>query len=842
MLVFSTLLFSLCSAGNELSAKENFNSELFLSKAESLSTSVNSFQLAKATFLPDTKDDLGFSGRDAASSGYGQGDVCKDYPLSQCPANGTCSSCVTNFNRKKLTGCKSGYKISGNACVPSTCATLNSGYAASMPSNSVCIKVSQYGLTCYSNCRNISCGSYPVNCPAEMTGDSYTANGITYQSCPDCPASTSSSSTTVYSCTTRKCKITSCPSTQKLNSAGTACINKDDTCPTNYYKSCETGTQGDPKYTELGTACYQCKPAEVKCEAPYYRNNENTCVLWDGVAAVVKSCSDLITTTKNGNITGNILVWGTIDCKENAITLSTGQNLVGKGYFNGKYSDATDSETNKFSKITWDFTSSAANALTLEHNATLADLTLEIKSDVAGKWVSPSYQTPILLEVGSKENLIFKNVDLYADMSAADGKSLTMIDATTGKIALQGKNAFRFKNVMKSNSDGNSYSANSSTYLVKNGTLNIGKDASLDITFTDGGSYYGFTDTNLNMTDNAKLTFKNNVSSYFKLFDSASSLNYTGNKITLRGTSNITVTADKNFGFSGGIPLYMYDNSVINFKGNYLMNFNRYNGTLTGDNINMNGNSIINAYGIGTSAPVGFVGMTLNDSATLRVKTDGIAAIDGSEAKLNDNAKLIVQQNTTTPQSDYTGVIDLYRNSPVMSGSSKFYIEANRHIFDGAGFNLASTTAKIYARQTNTSGKIFGVGYSNPEIWLYKTVANAPFYIETPGQNGYNGAEDDGMYLMPALGVSSSDGASICSHMTGGYSSSKINRDLACWTHDEDANPNNNDYLKGKQCDRCSTGYKLTGVTHVSKSDSRFTSTKSDFDKEMSALTSAMSF
>ena len=49
-------------------------------------------------------------------------------------------------------------------------------------------------------------------------------------------------------------------------------------------------------------------------------------------------------------------------------------------------------------------------------------------------------------------------------------------------------------------------------------------------------------------------------------------------------------------------------------------------------------------------------------------------------------------------------------------------------------------------------------------------------------------------------------------------------------------------YLKGKQCDRCSTGYKLTGVTHVSQSDSRFTSTKSDFDKEMSALTSAMSF
>ena len=224
----------------------------------------NSFLLARATFLPDTKDDLGFSGRDTGSGNFGQGDLCKGYTLSRCPSNGTCTNCPTNSNKKKLTGCKSGYTLSGNACVAATCSALNSSYKTSVPSNSICTKVSTNSLTCYKDCKTVSCSGYNVSCPSEMLSNTYASNGITYQACPDCPVFRNPNSTTVYNCTS-KCKITACPDKQKLNSAGNACVAKDDNCPNGYYKSCETGTQGDPQYTEAGTACYQCKPKPATC-------------------------------------------------------------------------------------------------------------------------------------------------------------------------------------------------------------------------------------------------------------------------------------------------------------------------------------------------------------------------------------------------------------------------------------------------------------------------------------------------------------------------------------------------------------------------------------------------
>ena len=53
--------------------------------------------------------------------------TCSGYTLSSCPSNGTCSECtVTNTDcstsgkpKYKLTGCNSGYEISGNSCVVS---------------------------------------------------------------------------------------------------------------------------------------------------------------------------------------------------------------------------------------------------------------------------------------------------------------------------------------------------------------------------------------------------------------------------------------------------------------------------------------------------------------------------------------------------------------------------------------------------------------------------------------------------------------------------------------------------------------------------------------------------
>ena len=236
----------------------------------------HSFQLARATFLPDTKDNLGIGGRDCVAGvrcyidiSTARGDPCEGYGFFDCPSNATCTPCPINPNKKKLTGCKSGYTLSGNACVAATCSALNSSYKTSVPNNSFCTKISANGLTCYKDCKTVSCSGYNVSCPSGMLSNTYASNGITYQACSECPV-VQSSSFTKYNCTP-KCKISQCPDKQKLNDAGTACIDKDDNCPNGYYKSCETGieTTVTPKYTEAGTACYQCKAKTPACKVPH---------------------------------------------------------------------------------------------------------------------------------------------------------------------------------------------------------------------------------------------------------------------------------------------------------------------------------------------------------------------------------------------------------------------------------------------------------------------------------------------------------------------------------------------------------------------------------------------
>ena len=803
---------------------------------------------------------------------------------NQCGSRASSETCTDSAGNKyyrcscdssTMTTCSAGNQYSTTTTVSCKDTQTNQSYVLNTEcktcTSPAVVNSSENGCTCPST--YAACGTNQIG-----VGTVCTENGVnkyTSCKCPDNYVACNSSNNEVgngKSCTLNGVtKYESCKCNDSWVTCGTnqegvggACTiggvakYASCKCPASWSTCSDTAPDAGAKSCSINGSTYysSCKQKDVNCEAPYYKTNENTCALWEGVAAVVKTCSDLVTTTKNANITGNILVWGTLNCGENQITLPKGQNLVGKGFFNGKYSDATDAVTDKFSKIKWDFTSEIGNAITLEHNSMLSDLTLEIKSDVAGKWVVPFYQTPTLLNVGTKENLIFKNLDLYGDMSTVDGKSLTIIDATTGKITLQGKNAIRFKNVVTTKDNSYYYVANGSTYLMKKGTLTIGKDASLDVTNTDGGSNYNFNTTIVNMTDNAVLTFNLNstaISGYPNIFQNSGYSGHNEGKFTMRGTSKMTVKGD-NIRLFDELPAAMYDDSVVNFKGFYLAYPGIGSSNVTGDMLSMNGNSIINA----DLTPVnnsdsGLSGqVTLNNNATLRIKSSGIQVYSYGLLTLNDSSKLIInQKNTKVTDSYYNSNYGVFSSTrgPNMNGSSKLYISADRHIFEDARFNLASTTAKIYAKQTNTSYKIFGAGGSNPEVWLYETVANAPFYIETPGQKGYNNQEDDGLYLMPALGVSASDGASICSHMTSGYSSSKVNRDLACWTHgtvnstvNDPANPNNNDYFKGKECNRCSKGYKLTGVTHVSTSDSRFTSTKSDFDKEITALTNAMNF
>ena len=226
-----------------------------------LKPSPDAFKLAKSTFLPETYDDLGLSGRHNTKYDFNKND-CSAYPLSSCPSNGKCTKCPVGAGWK-LDSCNSGYTKTGDTCTKKAefCVENATTFKNRIPDDYFCTKVtnnpncSNNPLTncdkCYTSCYKINCSGYPLDC---KTINKAALHIATTEICSSCRNSTTSNCTKTY------CKITECESGYKANAAGTACIEKDDTCPNGYYKSCETGTQGSPEYTEKGTACYQCKP------------------------------------------------------------------------------------------------------------------------------------------------------------------------------------------------------------------------------------------------------------------------------------------------------------------------------------------------------------------------------------------------------------------------------------------------------------------------------------------------------------------------------------------------------------------------------------------------------
>lgn len=238
-------------------------SDTSLDLSSTLRSGEDSYQIAASVFLPEALDeDYSFSGSKLEESHETSLEKCNGFDLSSCPAHAICLKCSFD-NKYKFSSCQTNYKKSGTSCVAKSCSEINSAYRADVPSNQICSIVSTPVSTCYQSCRNIDFSAYPLDiCPS----------GASCKDHPDC----TSTSTQKANCTVVKKKITGCPSSQKINAAGTACIAKDDTCPANYYKTCDTGTQGDPKYTELGTACYQCKPAQ-ECDVwgKYYFNDNS---------------------------------------------------------------------------------------------------------------------------------------------------------------------------------------------------------------------------------------------------------------------------------------------------------------------------------------------------------------------------------------------------------------------------------------------------------------------------------------------------------------------------------------------------------------------------------------
>lgn len=219
-------------------------------------SSARSYQVAGLQFLPDfTDSEFGWHGS-SISNDYSSGTSCPaTYTLDKCPDNASCDKCA--FDTKyKMNGCADGYKQDGDSCTPQSCDKINAAYKSDVPSNQSCSVVSGLSIKCYQNCTNISCSDYGLaSCPSNANCGQ----------CPDCSETDSHKG----NCSPDKLKVVSCKNTtQKVNAGATACIDKDDTCPAGYNKSCDTGTVGDPKYTEKGTACYQCKAAPCS-DYPY---------------------------------------------------------------------------------------------------------------------------------------------------------------------------------------------------------------------------------------------------------------------------------------------------------------------------------------------------------------------------------------------------------------------------------------------------------------------------------------------------------------------------------------------------------------------------------------------
>ena len=254
-------------------------------------------------------------------------DTCSGYTLSACPANGTCSRCPTNSSKLRLVSCASPYRVNDNrtACrqatcadygykdVPATnevcsyvnvpisstlsklcvenceqkvtCSQLHRTYLSALPFKQLCLKLSiKYSdlqsLICYSDCQDYSSVlmNFPLNCsskPAHVSNfekNSACAGTLIRKVWPTLPSKgTITSQSDAINCGSNYCRIRACEDGYKISSNSKKCLS--DTCPSGYYKECETGTQGDPQYTEYGTACYRCKAPGSRCVELGYNNS-----------------------------------------------------------------------------------------------------------------------------------------------------------------------------------------------------------------------------------------------------------------------------------------------------------------------------------------------------------------------------------------------------------------------------------------------------------------------------------------------------------------------------------------------------------------------------------------
>ncbi len=129
--LFLMLFVTCCYGSNALAADKSASLASHYVFTPELKPSHDSFRLAKSTFLPDTYDDLGLSGRHNTKYDFNKND-CSAYPLKSCPTGSKCTKCPVGAGYR-VNSCISPYILSGGTC--SCPATVTLTFA-----NDKCIK------------------------------------------------------------------------------------------------------------------------------------------------------------------------------------------------------------------------------------------------------------------------------------------------------------------------------------------------------------------------------------------------------------------------------------------------------------------------------------------------------------------------------------------------------------------------------------------------------------------------------------------------------------------------------------------------------------------------------
>ena len=361
------MLFATCFHGSNALAADfaaPLASHNFLTPE--LKPSPDSFKLAKSTFLPETYDDLGLSGRHNTKYDYNKND-CSAYPLKSCPSGSKCDKCPVGAGYR-LNSCTSPYILSGGTC---TCpATVTLTFA-----NDKCIKYcdkkciekvcaaktdSAFCTNGTQSCDNGCGGTFKCCIACTDTVTTKPANSsYTYSSCKDDDGTKNiqtgwacnsgyhktSSNTCEKDCNVTNCAgytLTSCPT----NGTCSTCTKTAANCSTDgtMYRldSCATG------YSKSGDACVK---APATCEA-WVKENFSNYTIYTG---------------NNVYLSGNVAV---LASGKASIANSGTLNFVGPKFFNNEICQQTSTPTLTISSPTKAFV-----------NANNVNLSFEISKD-----------------------------------------------------------------------------------------------------------------------------------------------------------------------------------------------------------------------------------------------------------------------------------------------------------------------------------------------------------------------------------------------------------------------------------------------------------------------------